>query len=353
MGVAIAVAFNVVGCAADEPAADEAPSEDALSALPPIFEAPRAPHVTANPIVLVHAFNGSATNSWSFNGVKEALEGDGHFVYVADLPPYAGTPLRAGILRDQLTEARTEYCAKVKRDVDPIQCLTQTKVNMIGHSQGGLDGRYVISRLGYAENVASLTTISAPHRGTPIGDVGVGLLGRNDPISNEFFKLIAYARTSDALAQDTKIGDALFWLSEKRANDPQYDMPSDPRVAYFSWAGIASVRGTHDDQETAADLSACEGKVFGTPGRTAKFDLVHDASFIALIPLFTRADQKPNDGHIPVNSAKWGEFQGCVPADHLDLIGRPAEQHREPSEAGFDHLTFYRVIADTLGKRGL
>ena len=40
------------------------------------------------------------------------------------------------------------------------------KVNIIAHSKGGLDARYMISSLGMAEYVASLSTISTPHNGS-------------------------------------------------------------------------------------------------------------------------------------------------------------------------------------------
>jgi len=40
------------------------------------------------------------------------------------------------------------------------------KVNIIAHPKGGLDTRYMISSLKMAEHVASLTTVSTPHRGS-------------------------------------------------------------------------------------------------------------------------------------------------------------------------------------------
>ena len=40
------------------------------------------------------------------------------------------------------------------------------KVNIIAHSKGGLEARYLISTLNHADEVASLTTISTPHHGS-------------------------------------------------------------------------------------------------------------------------------------------------------------------------------------------
>lgn len=51
-----------------------------------------------------------------------------------------------------------------------LQACECDKVNIIAHSKGGLDSRFLISSLGYAGKVASLTTISTPHRGSEIVD---------------------------------------------------------------------------------------------------------------------------------------------------------------------------------------
>src|SRR5207245_6473457 len=47
---------------------------------------------------------------------------------------------------------------------------TGEPVNLIAHSMGGLDARYMITHLGMAEHVRSLTTVSTPHRGTYLVD---------------------------------------------------------------------------------------------------------------------------------------------------------------------------------------
>src|SRR5690606_21994510 len=48
-------------------------------------------------------------------------------------------------------------------------------VNLFAHSMGGLDSRFLISSLGYGDRVASLTTLSTPHRGTAVADMALGL----------------------------------------------------------------------------------------------------------------------------------------------------------------------------------
>ncbi len=44
------------------------------------------------------------------------------------------------------------------------------KVNIIAHSKGGIDSRYAISQCGIEDKVASLTTVSTPHRGCFFAD---------------------------------------------------------------------------------------------------------------------------------------------------------------------------------------
>ena len=44
------------------------------------------------------------------------------------------------------------------------------RVNLLAHSKGGLDARYLISTLGMEAQIASLTTISTPHHGSSVAD---------------------------------------------------------------------------------------------------------------------------------------------------------------------------------------
>jgi len=60
----------------------------------------------------------------------------------------------------------------LKTTIDNVLCETNSeKVNIIGHSKGGLDSRYLIWRYGYGGKVASLTTVSTPHHGAELADL--------------------------------------------------------------------------------------------------------------------------------------------------------------------------------------
>lgn len=60
---------------------------------------------------------------------------------------------------------------------DQIKAIN-TKVHIIGHSQGGLNSRHAIVDQGIADQVAMLTTIDTPHNGTSFADYALTPLGR-------------------------------------------------------------------------------------------------------------------------------------------------------------------------------
>ena len=49
---------------------------------------------------------------------------------------------------------------------DVLEKTGAEKVNIIAHSKGGLEARYLISTMGYGDKIASLTTLSTPHNGS-------------------------------------------------------------------------------------------------------------------------------------------------------------------------------------------
>ncbi|HLA36910.1 MAG TPA: hypothetical protein VJZ02_00410, partial [Candidatus Brocadiales bacterium] len=63
--------------------------------------------------------------------------------------------------------ARVERRAMVlKHQIEGYLKKTRaSKVNIIAHSMGGLDARYMIAKLDMEDRVASLSTVVTPHRG--------------------------------------------------------------------------------------------------------------------------------------------------------------------------------------------
>jgi triacylglycerol lipase len=72
-----------------------------------------------------------------------------------------------------------QRAADLKRQVEGILALSpgHSKVHIIAHSMGGLDSRYMVTRLGMENSVCSLTTIGTPHWGSSFADLGLELGG--------------------------------------------------------------------------------------------------------------------------------------------------------------------------------
>ena len=89
-----------------------------------------------------------------FYGIPHALESGGAQVYVTEVPQFNSTEVRGEVLLGQVEEILAVTGAE--------------KVNLIGHSHGGLDVRYVAAVA--PELVASVTTVGSPHAGAELAD---------------------------------------------------------------------------------------------------------------------------------------------------------------------------------------
>ena len=169
------------------------------------------------PIILVHGLFGF--NQLKLAGVKvteyfhripEALRSDGHSVPdPPKLNPAGSVAERAQDLKDYLEDPN-------RGDV------FQRQVHLIGHSLGGLDSRFLISKLGMADRVLSLTTIGTPHHGTPIADI---IVNGNEPILNKFM---------DHLGVDVK---GLLDITTDACHLFNNEVPDADGVQYFSIGG--------------------------------------------------------------------------------------------------------------------
>lgn len=335
------VCVSAVGCGSTNGSADGQAdqSDDALTfggeATPLLPDPQGSP--TKHPIVLAHGFNASTTNSWAFYGVQEALAKEHPLVVLAEVPPFASPQDRAGYLAKDVDRA-LERCKT-------IAGCDASGVNIIAHSMGGLDARALIGTLHYGDRVKSLTTISSPHRGTAIADALLDVLpSLADDVVNSLVALWGRHITSADLAADADLRGALTGLSEANAQAFAAANPIDSNIMVQSWAGVSSVLGKVRD----ADLQACEGKLVTFKERSDRMDarLVPIAAVVA-----HGADLIPNDGMSTVDSAKFGTFRGCVPANHYAEVGQPKRTGAD-SWSGWDHVRFYRTVAFDLAKQG-
>lgn len=258
------------------------------------------------PIVLLHGMAGFSNIGPLdyYYGVADALKDDGHDVFTTSVDPLQRIEIRAEQLADQIDKIRTQTGAD--------------RVHLIAHSQGGLDARFLISSLGYGDHVASLTTISTPHRGSRVADVALGLV---PGVAERAADFIANLIVGGIVGSEQDLSGQVFQLTEKFANGTfNPENPKDPRVAYFSVAGVT------------------QHSLFVDPFRNDLCDPLLLAGYAILEPHGT------NDGLVSVESARYGTFLGTIPADHFDEVG----QILGSTALGFDHERFYRDLASFL-----
>jgi triacylglycerol lipase len=335
-GSTIACLFALVGCSGT-PAEVATQSVDAggpatIDTPPTQFPkgtadggAERAPY----PIVLCHGLDGFKNIGPInyFYGVADELGKAGYEVYTAQVDAYNSSEIRGAQLQTYVQSVLATSGAK--------------KVNLICHSQGGLDCRYVASNMG--DRIASVTTISAPHRGTPIADIVVGdLPGPVEQATDALLNILGAVLSGHG---NMNADAALHDLSQAGALDFGQRHPDDPRVAYFSIAGRSNMSMGDD---------ACATP---TPAPfLARYDQYADPidTLLSASGTILSNDVKPppsNDGLIPVGSARYGTFLGCIPADHLDEMCQIANDSPGAGNP-FDCHLFYRQLADFLVAHG-
>ncbi|HEK3341963.1 lipase LipC [Pseudomonas aeruginosa] len=148
---------------------------------------------TRYPIVLSHGLFGfksvGPVDYW--HAIVPALEKDGAKVFATSQSPVNSNEVRGEQLLAQVEE---------------VLALTGAeKVNLIGHSQGGMTVRYVA---GVAPQlVASVTTMGTPHKGTPVADAVIGFSEFLGPIGTEVI-----ASAVEALFSVVDIVDGGEWV---------------------------------------------------------------------------------------------------------------------------------------------
>jgi triacylglycerol lipase len=288
------------------------------------------------PIVLAHGFFGFDT----FAGLDFLT----YFYEVKDELAKDGEPLVFTPTVDPFNDSATRSAQLEARIVSILAETGHAKVNLVAHSQGGLDARLVAFRR--PELVATVTTFSTPHRGTPVSD----LVARGDSDSaaaavvDALVNLAARPLWSEADAR-TSITKALMQFTTANMLEFNANVPNAEGVVYASYAG-----------RSALMLAADECKVSGRPDFVRQFEDTRDPltsmlSVTGAVISPNPFDLVPHDGLVPVESAKWGTFLGCVPADHLDEIGQIGGL---PPGLGNDwrHKPFYVDVVKRLRAQG-
>jgi triacylglycerol lipase len=216
----------------------------------------------------------------------------GNSVLQANLTPFQSIEFRAGQLKEQIEAT-----------------FPDRKVNLIAHSMGGLDARYLTSCLGYSDRVASVTSIGTTHRGSHLADLA---LARSFPgalrLANGLLSFLG-ASLEGIRQCTTEYCQRTFYRLA----------PNMPGVGYFSaMSTIASPNPLH---------------VLPV--------LILPYKILARI-------EGDNDGLVSEESSKWGEHICTHRGDHYAQIGQLLGHAR-----GLDYIKFHDQILRRLKREGM
>ncbi len=208
-----------------------------------------------------------------FRGVRTMLKDKGFEVYHSRVSWAAQVDKRAGDLKENVVKVLEETGAK--------------KVNIIAHSMGGLDARHMLfndrNEERIHQRIASLTTISTPHHGSPFADWGIDNLPFVIPVAQ-------------------KLGLDLNALKDLRTD---------------------ACKGFNERSDVKDFERACEKTIrFQTYAGRQEFWGVFSA--LKLSFYIIEKEEGENDGLVSVRSAKWrdGYFKGTIDnCDHLNELG--------------------------------
>jgi triacylglycerol esterase/lipase EstA (alpha/beta hydrolase family) len=109
-----------------------------------------------DPVVIV---NGTFGPAFFYEPLAARLRADGHEVHIFELTNL-GTGDIAGTAQD------------LARFADGVRARTgAARVDLVGHSQGGLVARHYVTFLGGADTVDSLVSLGTPHYGTAVATI--------------------------------------------------------------------------------------------------------------------------------------------------------------------------------------
>ena len=274
--------------------------------------APQAPgRGTKYPILMVHGV-GFRDLKWPlyWGRIPAVLAGTGSVLFYGQQDCWARIEDNAKTLRSRIRQILEETGAE--------------KVNIIAHSKGGLEARMVASSLGMGGQIASITTIGTPHRGSKTID---RLLKAPDSL----FNLASFAVNNwIGLIGDTKPDFFAVCKDFSTAFAERFNRenPDVPGVFYQSFAGVM---------------------------KTPLSD-IHLSTANAVV----RRIEGDNDGLVTVASARWGSsftlLTGCTRrgVSHYDEIDfRRAPLCKKHSGDGIsDICDVYLQIVNALIARG-
>ncbi|MEN8120324.1 MAG: alpha/beta fold hydrolase [Bacteroidota bacterium] len=236
---------------------------------------------TKYPILLVHgiAYRDDIPFLKYWSRIPKKLEKQGATVYLAHQDAF---------------NSHIENALQVKERINEVLEKTGSeKVNIIAHSKGGIESRYVITKLGMADKVASLTTLATPHRGSALADTIFAFLERRNFVDQSVKLIRKYARFIGDKEPNIFLAGKNLTV-EYMAHFNQ-SVPNMPIVYYQSYGGVV----------------------------TENYPAWH---IRIQHKLMDKAEGK-NDCIVSKDSYQWGNFKGVATSNddfgvsHFDIVG--------------------------------
>jgi triacylglycerol esterase/lipase EstA (alpha/beta hydrolase family) len=319
--------------------------------------------------------------------LSERFRRAGHdaVVHVVNVAPNASIRRRAMALAEVV--ART--CTAAGEGDEEGSGAAAAPIHLIGHSTGGLDARLVASpsvslampaeTMAWRSRLASVTTINAPHYGTPLASFFTTVSGQrvlralsaltvvaltvgSPPLAVAGMLVAAFGRVDRAIGLDLKVidraTDALLrqidGVRSRDVRDYVDKIGADngamvqlmPEAMDLFVAGVEDRPGvTYQSVATMAPPPSPRTFLRSFPkpwnvvsnaiftiqyGIAARYDRVYPCAAPSTTAETERAltlafgaspDNRSNDGVVPIRSQIWGKLAWAGYADHLDVLG--------------------------------
>ena len=277
---------------------------------------------TKYPIVLAHGMGGF-TKMFGlvdyFYGIPETLMSGGSQVYTTKSSSFNNSEIRG----EQLLQ-------KVKT----ISAISGSpKVNLLGHSQGGIDVRYVA---GVAPKyVASVTAISSPEQGSKTADAVMQTLSEDSLVT----KAVSVFLQLFGGVTDIGSGTSPTELNEQEAWNTAVALSTDG-AAQFNAKFPAAMPTSYCGQPTNTEVNGIKYYSFSGVGQITNGI---DPSDYLLALTGTTFDNDPNDGLVSACSSRLGYvIRDDYRMNHLDsanqILALTAWGQPDPETLYRDHV---------------
>ncbi len=183
------------------------------------------------------------------------------------------------------------------------------KLNLIAHSKGGIEARYLISNMGMEGKIASLTTLATPHRGIKAMD---NIKSKSCFLYKQLVRVFNLMLLTDG--------------GQKNASLSIYDQFTADFMGVFNEL-VPDAEGVYY-QSYAFDMKS-----------------IRSDAAMSLFYQIVKYAEGQNDGLVSVESAKWGDFRGVYSGTDGYGISHPsvADSGRRVSakRSKLDILDFY------------